>query len=603
MPGIFGMVGKGRSEERSARLAVMLASMQHEPDYRSGTVVLESAGLWAGWTSHDNSFAADMPLWNEARDVCLVFTGENFADASDVERFGGISGNAGGLIDLYEEKGLHFIERLNGWFAGVLADFRRGLVVLFNDRYGLGRIYYHENRDSFYFSSEAKSLLRVMPELRELDLSSLAETFSCGCVLGNRTLFPKISLLPPGSRWVFEGAATPKKESYFHVSEWESRPVLGHEEYYGKLKETFAKILPRYCGGSRPVAMSLTGGLDGRMIMAWADRAPGNLPCYTFGGLYRDCCDVIIARKVAKICSQPHETICVGPSFFPEFPALAERSVFLSDGRMDVSGAVELYVNRIAAGLAPVRLTGNYGSEILRRHVTFKPASACGEMLDPDFADLVRKASQTYADERRGGKLSFIAFKQTPWHNGGRLSVEQSQLTMRSPFLDNELVALVYQAPAELAESPDIALRLIAEGDRRLGRLHTDRGLRYRPLPLFSELLHSYREFTYKAEYAYDYGMPQWMAAFDHALAPLKLERIFLGRQKFYHFRIWYRNELSRYVRKILLDPRSLARPYINGKRLAEIIDAHTKGVRNYTSAIHATLTTELIQRCLIENR
>lgn len=606
MPGILGIVGSGRSEERSARLAAMLASMQHEPDYRSGTVALESAGLWAGWTSHQDSFAAGMPVWNETRDVCLLFTGENFADASEVERFGGhrrISGNAGYLIDLYEEKGPRFIERLNGWFAGVLADFRRGLVLLFNDRYGLGRIYYHENRDSFYFSSEAKSLLRVMPELRELDLSSLAEIFSCGCVLGNRTLFPKISLLPPGSRWVFEGVATPKKESYFEASEWESQPLLGHEEYYGKLKETFARILPRYCGGKRPVAMSLTGGLDGRMIMAWADRAPGNLPCYTFGGLYRDCCDVTIARGVAKICGQSHETIRVGPPFFSEFPVLAEKTVFLSDGRMDVSGAVELYVNRIAAGLAPVRLTGNYGSEILRRHVTFRPASPCGEMLDPDFADLVRKASETYADERRGSKLSFIAFKQTPWHNGGRLSVEQSQLTLRSPFLDNDLVSLVYRAPADLAESPDISLRLIAEGNGRLGRLHTDRGLRYRPVPLFSELLHAYREFTYKAEYAYDYGMPQWMATFDHVLAPLRLERIFLGRQKFYHFRVWYRDELSGYVQEVLLDPRSLARPYINGKRLSELVAAHVKGIRNYTSEIHAALTTELIQRCLIEKQ
>ncbi len=606
MPGIVGIIGSAPREPGDGRLELMLACMLHEPEYGSGLLACENPRLQAGWTCHKDSFSAAMPVWNEARNVCLVFTGEDFPDPSEIGRLrsgGGrcTLGDPGYLVRLYEEKGPRFLEQLNGWFAGVLADFRRRLVLLFNDRYGIGRIYYHENRDGFYFSSEAKSLLRVRPELRELDLGSLAETFSCGCVLGNRTLFPKISLLPPGSRWIFTGSSSPKKESYFEAAEWESQPVLGREEYYGKLRETFARILPRYCGGKRPVAMSLTGGLDGRMIMAWADRAPGNLPCYTFGGLYRDCCDVTIARKVAKICGQSHETICVGQSFFPEFPALAEKTVFLSDGRMDVSGAVELYVNRIAAGLAPVRLTGNYGSEILRRHVTFRPVSPCAEMLDPDFADLVRKASATYADERRGRKLSFIAFKQTPWLNGARLSVEQSQLTLRSPFLDNELVGLVYRAPAELAESPEVSLRLIADGSARLGRLPTDRGLRSRPVPVFSELLHAYREFTYKAEYAYDYGMPQWVAAIDHVLAPLRLERIFLGRQKFYHFRVWYRNELSRYVREVLLDPQSLARPYINGKGLAGLVDAHRKGVRNHTGEIHAALTAELIQRCLIE--
>ena len=34
--------------------------------------------------------------------------------------------------------------------------------VLFNDRYGLNRVYYHEEADAFYFASEAKSLLSVL---------------------------------------------------------------------------------------------------------------------------------------------------------------------------------------------------------------------------------------------------------------------------------------------------------------------------------------------------------------------------------------------------------------------------------------------------------
>ena len=608
MPGILGIIGNGQPEERSARLDLMLASMKHEPDYRSGVLSFENPGLRAAWTSHEGSFSACMPVWSEARDVCLVFSGEDFTDPSEIELLRSRGHDckpegAGYLVHFYEEEGPRFIERLNGWFAGVLADFRRGLIIVFNDRYGLGRIYYHENSSGFYFSSEAKSLLRVLPQLRELDLGCLAETFSYGCVLGNRTLFPKIFLLPPGSRWIFDSSGAPKKETYFDPSQWERQSVAGPEEYYGMLNETFARILPRYLRGSRPVAMSLTGGLDGRMIMARAEPPPGNMPCYTFGGLYRDCCDVKIARRVAKFCGQSHKTISMGPSFFSEFPALAEKAVFISDGTMDVSGAVELYVNRIAAGLAPVRLTGNYGSEILRRNVAFRPGRAYEEMLDPDFARLVRKASATYEEERRGHKLSFIAFKQTPWHHYARLSVEQSQLTLRSPYLDNDLVALVYRAPAELVESSDLALRLISEGNSRLGAIPTDRGLRYRPVPVLSHLLHAFREVTYKAEYVYDYGMPQWLASVDHLLSPLRLERLFLGRQKFYHFRVWYRNELSGYVKEVLLDPRSLARPYIDGKRLAEVVSAHAKGLRNYTSAIHSALTAELIQRYLIEER
>ena len=70
--------------------------------------------------------------------------------------------------------------------------------------------------------------------------------------------------------------------------------------------------------------------------------------------------------------------------------------------------------------------------------------------------------------------------------------------------------------------------------------------------PVSHRALHWYQEFTFKAEYAYDYGMPQWLARLDHVFAPLRLEKLFLGRHKVAHFRVWYRDELSHYLKEIL---------------------------------------------------
>ena len=62
-------------------------------------------------------------------------------------------------------------------------------------------------------------------------------------------------------------------------------------------------------------------------------------------------------------------------------------------------------------------------------------------------------------------------------------------------------------------------------------------------------------EFLFKAGYAYDMGMPQWVARFDHALSPLRLERIFLGRHNtFLISAVWYKGALASYVRETLLD-------------------------------------------------
>lgn len=607
MPGIVGLIGRGFGEEHRATLRTMASAMMHEPFYSTGTYVNESLDVSIGWVAHRESFADGMPVWNEAREVCLIFSGEAFADAAEIgrlKRHGRAVDprNAGYLVHLYEQYGTGFLERLNGWFSGVVVDLRERKLVLFNDRYGLNRVYYHEHPTGFYFSSEAKSLLRALPELRELDPAALAETFSFGCVLENRTLFPKLSLLPGGAMWTFSAGRAVVKDAYFSPGVWERLPPLKSDEYGERLRDTFERLLPKYLRGPRQVAMSLTGGLDGRMIMAWANAGAGALPCYSFSGPYRDCADARIARRVAKLSGQRHETIRVGTEFFAEFPSLAEKAVYVSDGAMDVTGSVELYVNRLARAIAPVRLTGNYGSEILRGNVAFRPQSVNPELLTPEFSSLVEAAATRYVRERHGHALSFIAFKQVPWHHYSRLAVENSQLTMRSPFLDNDLVALVYQAPAELVRSQSPALRLIAEGNAQLAAIPTDRGVLYRPVPVGSAVRELFQTFTVKAEYAYDYGMPHWLARLDHLLSPLQLERLFLGRHKFYHFRIWYRTRLRDYLKEILLDARALSRPYINGRFLARMVDDHIEGKRNYTSDLHRVLTAELFQRRLLED-
>jgi len=606
MPGITGIIGPGTPEEKKADLFRMVRSMMHESFYSSGTYIHEKLGLWLGWVAHDGSFSDGMPIWNEKQDVGMIFSGEDYMDPDEIRKLrarghDSDSGNAGYLVHLYEETGPNFVDKLNGRFSGIVIDLRDDRIVLFNDRHGLNRIYFFENKGVLYFSSEAKSLLGIRPGLRQIDPRGLGEMFACGCVLQNRTLFPGISLIPGGSVWTFLPGKNANKSFYFRPDIWEGQKRLDRREYYNNLKETWSRVLPRYLRGKEKVAASLTGGKDSRMIMAWTRSSPGTLPCYTFGGPYRDCRDVKLARLVAKICGQTHQVISIDKTFFSEFPNLAERTVYLTDGTMDVSGAPELYVNRLARQVAPVRLTGNYGQEILQSYVAFRPRPMNEQILQKDFCQFLEIAARTYRDEVGAHPLSFVAFKQVPWHHYSRLSLELTQLTLRSPFLDKDLVALAYRVPPEPDANSKVQLTLIAEGNPALAELPTDRGVLYEPVPIFTTASRLFQEFTKKAEYAYDYGMPQWLAGLDHIFRPLHPERFFLGRHKFVHFRVWYRDELSRYIKEFLLDPRTLSRPYFNRQHLEKIVLAHVKGMGNYSSEIHQVLTSELIHRQFVD--
>jgi asparagine synthase (glutamine-hydrolysing) len=603
MPGIVGLITRMRREWAVPQLSHMLETLRHESFYVNGTWIDESLGVYVGWVTRHGSFADRMPLHNESGDVTLVFSGEEFPEPgihTELQKRGHEVAPDGPsyLVHRYEEEP-DFPKGLNGRFHGLAADRRCGAVMLFNDRFGLQRIYYHQAKDAFYFAAEAKAILEVRPELRRTDPRGLGEFVVCGCVLENRTLFPDVHVLPPGSAWSFRDGKLEKKGVYFEPREWEEQEALTPETYYAHLREAFVRNLPRYFNGHQRVGVSLTGGLDTRIIMAWRKAAPDSLPCYTFGSPYRDNQDVRLARNVAKICGQPHQVITTGKEFLSKFPHYAERSIYLTDACVDLSRSPDLYVNEKVHEIAPVRMVGTYGSEILMHDVMFKPEEPVAGLFRAELLPHLRAATETYDAARRVHPATFAAFRQSPWHHYGVLGLEQTQVTVRSPYLDNDLVKTVYRAPGPLKINMDARLRLVREGNPTLAALHTDRGIGGR----YSPFTRGWLEFSFKAEYAYDMGMPQWVAQVDHLFAPFHLERIWLGRHKVFHFRVWYRDQLANYVREILLDRRSLARPYLVPKVVQSIVDGHLKGNRNYTNEIHRLLTLELAHRLFLDSR
>jgi len=469
--------------------------------------------------------------------------------------------------------------------------------MLFNDRFGLQRIYYHEAKDAFYFAAEAKAILKVRPELRALDPRGLGEFIVCGCVLENRTLFRGISLLPPGAAWLFRGGALHKKAAYFEPREWEEQQPLEPEPYYAQLRDAFVRCLPRYFNGRERIGVSLTGGLDTRIIMAWHKAQPGSLPCYTFGSMYRENEDVRLARKVAEICGQSHQVITTGTEFLSSFQHYAERSIYLTDACVDLSRSPDLYVNEKVREIAPARMVGTYGSEMLLHAVMFKATPPAAGLFQPEVLSQIHAAKETYEANLRVHPATFVAFRQSPWHHYGVLGLEQTQVAIRSPFLDNDVVKTVYRSPGPVALNETARLRLIRDGSQTLANLRTDRGIG----EAGAFFTHGFLEFLFKAEYAYDYGMPQWVAQLDHLFAPLHLERLWLGHHKVFHFRVWYRDQLANYVREMLLDPRSLARPYLVPNVVRSIVDRHLRGDRNYTTEIHRLITLELAHRLFLD--
>jgi len=612
MPGIVGLIVKEPVGIEEKILSDMLDCMLHESFYTHGTFTNSKYGLFIGYAAIKGSFADCMPIFNETKDIVLFLTGECYMDQStiyDLKNHGHHfnHNNASYIVHLYEEKGDNLFENLNGWYNGIILDLRKSTVTLFNDRYGIRRIYFYEYENGFAFASEAKSLLKVFPELREIDHASIGEFLIYDCILDNKTYFQNISLLPPGSAWSFHNGVV-KRGTYIDIDSLENQNRLKRKHFKEELGNTFRRILPRYFSGGR-IGLGLTGGLDTRLVLACADPAPGELPCYTFGGSYRDIMDVRIAKRVSKVCQQPHRILRLeDDELLSNYPSYAERSIYISDGLEGADKADVLSFNKMAREIGPIRMTGKYGSQVLKGVVGFQERPPDSRIIAEGFKEYLEIATQTCSQIKKGADLSFLLFCAIPWWWNGFVALETSQIEIRSPFLDNDLINVLYQAPKlENDFGAKFELGLISQTKPELMSIPTTGtfGGNYpliisKSIKAFIKLLLTLDKIYIREELPF--GMTHIVGRIDHALKPLHLDRLVMGFADFRRYRVWFRDQLAEYVQDILLDNKTLSRPYWNKRFLKKIVNDHICGRGTYLREIRKALQIELIHRVLLEN-
>ncbi|HTV40883.1 MAG TPA: asparagine synthase-related protein [Candidatus Sulfotelmatobacter sp.] len=604
MPGIFGIICRKPATECELALSSMGAAMRLETSCKAGTYSVPEMGVCCGWAAHENAFAADQPFLNEKEDVVLVLTGECFLDpqiGADLRRDGHNVGTskASWLVHLYEREGDKLFGRLNGLFSGFLIDKRKGNAFLFNDRYGMERIYWHETADAFYFASEAKALLRILPELRRFDDEGVAQYLTYGTTLEERTLFKGISTLPHGSLWSF-GNGTPARRRYFSPESWESQTPLSVESFDSSFQETFRRILPRYIESDLKLGISLTAGMDTRMIMACLPEAGVDAVCYTYSGQTGDILDAKLAARVAATCGLQHKMLRLGPDFFGDFSRWVDKTIYTTDGYFGITGAHEIYLSRQARQLSPIRLTGIFGGEILRSVSMFKPLHLSPDLLQPEMLPL--KDAHERLRKQNEHPVTFAAFKEMPWNRFGTVSACCSQLCLRTPYMDNELVALAYRTPVSLRKSSDSAVTFIRNNNKAVANIPTDMGYlgsASRPASAFNKMA---AKVLFRFDYHYNHGLPAKYSLLEPVFRPVAACMQHFGSHRYLRYHNWFRNELASYVKESLTDAQTLQSPFWNAKFLKGLAEEHISGRKNYEHEINAVITLAAVERLLFRD-
>jgi asparagine synthase (glutamine-hydrolysing) len=613
MPGIFGIVHRsGGLDERAAAeqrdaLRRMAAAMRYDAEYVCDLFDCPDLGIGVGrvgWASLGSADRRDGDARRPAPARTIVVTaGEPLcevditAEAGDPGlRYSGAGARAIGCG--YARRGHYVIALLHGTFAGFLLDRHQRRAWLFTDPYGIERLFVLEREGQTLFASEAKALLAVAPEARAYDPEALAEFLACGCTLGTQSLFRRIRILEGGSLLQFVHGHDVQQRRYIDAATLEAVPATPERPFREELGTRLRAAVHRASRRGPRVAVSLTGGLDSRIVMAGLDAAPDAVPCYTFGSMYRDTFDVSVARHVAALCGQPHTVLTLDREFLRELPGLLDSTVCISDGYIGVSGAAELYLNRLARTIAPVRMTGNWGGELLRAVRAFKHRVPRGSFLHPGLVALVETAGAKFARDAASHPLSYTLFHQAPHQSYGRYAIERSQVITRTPFLDLDVVRCLYHAPSP-ADPDARSAALVRQLRPDLLGIPTDQGL-MGPGGMRRAGRRGVRWVTAKAEYWTGPGAPQWLPRLTEYRGWSPVEPLFRGRHKFQHFHRWFRCELAAFVATTIMDAHGCLREWFDMRAVESMIRDHTTGRGNYTDELDLLLTVAVTSRRLL---
>jgi asparagine synthase (glutamine-hydrolysing) len=594
MPGIAGLIGNIRKEEGLRRVEAMLQAMTYEPFYSTGVYSNEQLGVYAGWVVHPNSFSDCMPVRSADGRTVLLLDGEVFNSTDQSGELPRI--DASYLAQLYEDHGEAFFEKLNGTFSGMVVNSTDRSVKLFNDRLGFQKTYcFEDSRGLFYFSSEAKSLLCIEPSTREFDREGLAQFLGYGCTFGEKTLYKGISLMPAASVWELRPNTPVKKKTYFRPSDWQVETPIDTNSFYEKFTETFQKVVPRYFS-SPGAAVSLTGGWDTRMILACLRPGRGQHPCYTFGGISGESLDVRLAREIAKVAGQDHTVLRLQSDFLTDFGMHAEKTVYVGDGYSDVCYTHEIYLNRMARGISGVRVTGNFGSEILRGMTTFKEIGLRPDYLR-DFGIEISKAKEQWINDDETNRAAFAIFKEIPWKLTAVSRLAESQLSLRSPYLDNEVLKLACQYPSLVGLDSRLPAALVKQVCPGLLSVETDRGEAGLKGPLRSALSSVFNSVIFKLDYLLTEGTPDFVSILSDAVSADYLLPV---RHKFLEYRRWFRGPLRGYVEDTLRGNHTFVSGLFGKKVVERTLADNASGLRNELVDINMLLTLELTNKCLL---
>jgi len=374
MCGICGVWEYGATEGRVERalIASMRDVMTHRGPDDAGALVFDEGRGGLGFrrlSIIDLSEAGHQPMHGCTDRLWLVFNGEIYNHASlreGLEQRGHVYASrtdSETILHLYEERGLDFVNEIEGDFAIALWDADREQLVLARDRAGVKPLYFHQHNGRFIFASEIKAILEhpaVTPEVNE---EALYHYLTFVTTPAPQTLFRGIQKLPAGHMLVIDRTGEARFTQYWDALPPASPVVRSEEEHQKNILELLRSSIKKRMMADVPFGAFLSGGVDSSANVALMSELMTQ-PVRTFTVGFHDTeelNELESARAISKRFGTDHHEVMIGRAEMMKFlPEL----VFHQDEPIADPVCVPLYyVSKLARDTGTIVVQVGEGSD------------------------------------------------------------------------------------------------------------------------------------------------------------------------------------------------------------------------------------------------
>jgi asparagine synthase (glutamine-hydrolysing) len=261
---------------------------------------------------------ANQPFFDSSGRYLIIYNGELYNYRQLKSRIGvhlRTTCDTEVLVELLKNTGVADLSSLEGMFAFAFYDTQTETCLLARDRFGKKPLYYHHSDKGFYFASEVRALLAMLPELAFTDKSSISNLLHWQTIPGLSTLLPEFKQVEPGTYLIYNKG---KLEVNSYVK-WQSYAVTETSEklVLPRVKSLVTKAVNKRLISDVPFAVFLSGGVDSSIITALAAKEIGSsLNTFTVSFDETEFSEHHIASIVAKRYNTRHHEIRVTPKDF-----------------------------------------------------------------------------------------------------------------------------------------------------------------------------------------------------------------------------------------------------------------------------------------------